>query len=158
MAILKMSSRNIDTAVITNVKGNVCAVLSTNIIYPLWYECNDTEKEKAKQRLSSNVDKDKPVHNLLSIQNITNMNETNEKKKKGERKINETLSLIEDLQREYEGGVYGGFHHDSLSTEFLSILDRPLRYCESLGGLYMYAYMNVYTYLDIYVWMYWIDR
>jgi hypothetical protein len=138
MAILKMSSKNIDSAVITNVKGNVCAVLSTDIIYPLWYECNDTEKEKEKQRLSSNASKDKPVHNRLSIQNITNMNEINEKKKKGERKINETLSLIEDLQREYEGGGYGGFHHESVSTEFLSILDRPLRYCESIGELYVY--------------------
>lgn len=83
MAILKMCSKNIDAAIITNIKGNICAVLSTSMIYPLWYECSDTEKEKQKRKSSLDCDI-KPEHNLLSIQNITNMNERNEKKKKGE--------------------------------------------------------------------------
>lgn len=138
MAILKLSSKNIDAAIITNLKGNVCGVLSPNIIYPLWYECNEKEKEKQEEKESVKISSDldtpvKPGNNRLSIQNITTMNKLHEKRKKGERKIKETLNLIEKLQNDYENNLYGGFHHDSINTEFFSILDRPLKYCESIG-------------------------
>jgi hypothetical protein len=126
-----LSSKNVDSAVILNTKGKVCAVLNSNIVAPFWYECNKKGNSIEKQK-SEIIDN--PIEKL-SILNISNMNKLNERseKKTGDKLIGETCKLIEKSQKDYKNGLYEVPDFNLINMDCFSLLDRPLKYCESMG-------------------------
>ena len=168
-ALLSLSSNNVESGVIINLNGEICSILSTSIIKFIWYEINENNRKISAISVVDTTSRQSNANantvGRLSINNIQKLNLSNlnqnlnqnlnlnlnlnsnlNGKEKQIDPLKNALENIKKMQESYLNGLYSGFDLDTMESDFFSILDTPLKYCEKAGDCFLFRFLFFFNF------------